>query len=166
MGGDNSSKVIELPNKNGTLNCWDLMTMVEYLKQSKTNKGSVVCPATSTSTPTKKCEQCKRKGAFQKPVRSDANSGGVAKVAEDSTKCFADDTPNAGWEAEFIGKLTKKQKFRFILASNYTNIRSALHLGCVSIAVEIKGKSPEEIKKILGDDENVRRRILTRLTSS
>merc|ERR1711964_328565 len=164
MGGDNSSKVIELPNKNGTLNCWDLMTMVEYLKQSKTNKGSVVCPATSTSTPTKKCEQCKRKGAFQKPVRSDATSGGIAKVVKESTKCFAEDTPNDEWEAEFISRLTKKEIFRVILASNYMDVKSTLHLGCATIAVEIKGKSPDEIKAILGDNDE-RRRILTRLTS-
>merc|ERR1711964_833960 len=41
-----------------------------------------------------------------------------------------------------------------ILAANYMDIKSLLHLGCAKIATLIKGKSPEEIKKILGADED------------
>lgn len=58
------------------------------------------------------------------------------------------------WDAEFINKQTKKVIFQIILGANYMDIKSLLHLGCAKIATLIKGKSPEEIKKILGDDED------------
>jgi len=32
--------------------------------------------------------------------------------------------------------------------------KSLLHLGCAKVATMIKGKSPEEIKQILGEEEN------------
>merc|ERR1711964_504077 len=71
-----------------------------------------------------------------KPIRSDK----MGKIAVD-------------FEAEFIEKLTKGQIFKIILGANYMDIQSLLYLGCAKIATLIKGKSPEEIKKILGDDE-------------
>merc|ERR1739845_95182 len=37
--------------------------------------------------------------------------------------------------------------------ANYMDIKSLLHLGCAKIATLIKGKSPEEIKKILSEDD-------------
>jgi len=46
----------------------------------------------------------------------------------------------------------KRAVFDVILAANYLNIKSLLHLGCVQIATQIKGKSPAEIRAILGDD--------------
>jgi len=58
------------------------------------------------------------------------------------------------WDAEFINKQTKAVVFKIILGANYMDIKSLLHLGCAKIATLIKGKSPEEIKKILGDDED------------
>merc|ERR1711964_751571 len=60
------------------------------------------------------------------------------------------------WDATFIDNIEKtmgkKMIFKIILAANYMAIKSLLHLGCAKIATLIKGKSPEEIKKILGDD--------------
>merc|ERR1711925_19718 len=55
-------------------------------------------------------------------------------------------------DAGFINKQTKKDTFQIILAANYLDIKSLLHFGCAKIATMIKGKSPDEIKKILGDD--------------
>merc|ERR1711964_219942 len=72
-----------------------------------------------------------------KPIRSDK----MGKIAVD-------------FEAEFIEKLTKGQIFKIILGANYMDIQSLLYLGCAKIATLIKGKSPEEIKKILGDGED------------
>merc|ERR1711964_326038 len=60
------------------------------------------------------------------------------------------------WDAEYINKQTKKVIFQIILGANYMDIKSLLDLGCAKIATLIKGKSPEQIKKILGDDEDVR----------
>merc|ERR1711964_916403 len=73
-----------------------------------------------------------------KPIRSQK----MEKIVEDA------------WDAEFINKQTKKTIFQIILGANYMDIKSLLHLGCAKIATLIKGKSPEEIKKILGDDED------------
>lgn len=53
----------------------------------------------------------------------------------------------------------KARIFRLILAANYLGIKSLLHLGCAKIAALIKGKSPEEIKRILGGDVDQRRRL-------
>merc|ERR1711964_495519 len=58
------------------------------------------------------------------------------------------------WDAEFINKQTKKVIFQIILGANYMDIKCLLHLGCAKIATLIKGKSPEEIKTILADDED------------
>merc|ERR1711964_709720 len=58
------------------------------------------------------------------------------------------------WDAEYINKQTKKDIFQIILGANYMDIKSLLHLGCAKIATLIKGKSPEEIKKVLADDED------------
>jgi S-phase kinase-associated protein 1 len=73
-----------------------------------------------------------------KPIRSHE----ITKIVQDP------------WDAtEFIEKLTKKEIFQVILAANYMDIKSLLHLGCAKIATLIKGKSPEEIKKILSEDD-------------
>jgi len=52
------------------------------------------------------------------------------------------------------GTLSKNDIFQIILGANYMDIKSLLYLGCAKIATLIKGKSPEEIKKILGDGED------------
>merc|ERR1711964_175555 len=72
------------------------------------------------------------------------------------------------WDAEWINKQTKKVQFKLILAANYMDIKSLLHLGCAKIATLIKGKSPEEIKDILGDDkeDDNRRRLLEAMMNS
>merc|ERR1711964_399428 len=58
-------------------------------------------------------------------------------------------------DVDFINdeEMTKKRIFQIILAANYMDIKSLLHLGCAKIATLIKGKSPEEIKRILGEEE-------------
>jgi len=73
-----------------------------------------------------------------KPIRSVK----MEKIVEDS------------WDAEFINKQSKRNIFQIILGANYMDIKSLLHLGCAKIATMIKGKSPEEIKKILSEEED------------
>merc|ERR1719327_356695 len=58
------------------------------------------------------------------------------------------------WDATFINKQPKRTIFQIILGANYMDIKSLLHLGCAKIATMIKGKSPEEIKKILSEEED------------
>merc|ERR1719216_560451 len=74
-----------------------------------------------------------------KPIRSVK----MEKIVEDE------------WDAKFINDLSKKTIFQVILGANYMDIKSLLHLGCAKIATLIKGKSPEEIKKILSEEEDV-----------
>jgi len=57
------------------------------------------------------------------------------------------------WDAKFINDLAKRQLFQLILGANYMDCKSLLHLGCAKVATMIKGKSPEEIKQILGEEE-------------
>lgn len=71
-----------------------------------------------------------------KPIRSVK----MEKIVEDE------------WDAKFINALGKKMIFQVILAANYMDIKSLLHLGCAKIATLIKGKSPEEIKRILSEE--------------
>merc|ERR1711964_139586 len=53
---------------------------------------------------------------------------------------------------DYINK-PKKEIFAVILGANYMDNKGLLHLGCAKIATLIKGKSPEEIKRILGDED-------------
>jgi len=60
------------------------------------------------------------------------------------------------WDAQFINGQTKRNIFQIILGANYMDIKSLLHLGCAKIATMIKGKSPEEIKKILSEEDDAK----------
>jgi len=73
-----------------------------------------------------------------KPIRSVK----MEKIVEDE------------WDATFINKQPKRTIFQIILGANYMDIKSLLHLGCAKIATMIKGKSPEEIKKILSEEDD------------
>ena len=82
------------------------------------------------------------KGVEPAPRSKQVRSVKMEKIVEDS------------WDATFINKLQKGQLFQLILGANYMDVDSLLHLGCAKIATMIKGKSPEEIKQILGEEEN------------
>jgi len=73
-----------------------------------------------------------------KPIRSVK----MEKIVEDE------------WDAKFINSKSKRDIFQIILGANYMDIKSLLHLGCAKIATMIKGKSPEEIKKILSEEDD------------
>jgi len=72
---------------------------------------------------------------IEKPLRS--------KVMKDVCK---DD-----WDAQFIDKIgeDRQQLYDLILAANYMDIKSLLHLGCAKVASLIKGQPLEKIKDIL-----------------
>jgi len=80
--------------------------------------------------------QGKEPAEIAKPIRSVK----MEKIVEDS------------WDATFINDLAKRQLFQLILGANYMDCKSLLHLGCAKVATMIKGKSPEEIKQILGEE--------------
>lgn len=52
-------------------------------------------------------------------------------------------------DADFINKFPMQTLLQIVLAANYMDISSLLHLGCAKVASVIKGKSPAEIKEAL-----------------
>lgn len=58
-------------------------------------------------------------------------------------------------DAEFIDKIgeTRQQLYDLILAANYMDIKSLLHLGCAKVASLIKGQPLEKIKEILDPNQ-------------
>merc|ERR1719449_543631 len=79
----------------------------------------------------------KEPAEIAKPIRSVK----MEKIVEDP------------WDAEYINGLKKRELFQLILGANYMDCKALLHLGCAKVATMIKGKSPEEIKQILGEEE-------------
>lgn len=55
------------------------------------------------------------------------------------------------WDADFIDRAgePRQQLYDLILAANYMDIKSLLHLGCAKVASMIKGQPLEQIKAIL-----------------
>jgi len=58
------------------------------------------------------------------------------------------------WDAEFMGRMSKREIFQVILAAKHIDCQSLLELGCAKIGTLIKGKSPEEIRIILSGESN------------
>ena len=56
------------------------------------------------------------------------------------------------WYADFIN-VDDDFLYSLINAANYMDIRPLLNLGCAKVALSIKNKSPEEIRKIFNLDE-------------
>lgn len=61
------------------------------------------------------------------------------------------------WDAKFIDNFEKKAIFEIILAANYLDITSLLHLGCAKIATLIKQLDQKEINRIIDEEEKYRR---------
>jgi S-phase kinase-associated protein 1 len=72
---------------------------------------------------------------IEKPLRS--------KVMKDVVK--------DPWDATFIDEIgeNRQQLYDLILAANYMDVKSLLHLGCAKVASLIKGQPLEKIKEIL-----------------
>lgn len=51
------------------------------------------------------------------------------------------------WYANFIGGLHQEVLFELILAANYMDIVPLLNLTCATVASQIKGKTPEDIRR-------------------
>ena len=55
------------------------------------------------------------------------------------------DDEKTNWDKEFV-RVDDETLFNLILAANYLDIKSLLDLTCKTVADEIKGKTPEEIR--------------------
>jgi S-phase kinase-associated protein 1 len=58
------------------------------------------------------------------------------------------------WDAEFID-LEQEFLFRLILAANYMDIPSLLDLSITKVATMIKGKEPDEVKRLFNIDPDL-----------
>merc|ERR1711971_1044173 len=83
----------------------------------------------------------KEPGALPCPVRSIH----MAQIVSDK------------WDATWIDAFDKKTIFEIILAANYMDIKSLLHLGCAKIATLIKQLDQKEINRIIEEEEKYRR---------
>jgi len=75
----------------------------------------------------------------EKPLRSKV----MKEVCQDS------------WDAEYIDTIgdDRQKLYDVILAANYMDIKSLLHLGCAKVASLIKGQPLEKIKDILATNK-------------
>jgi len=53
------------------------------------------------------------------------------------------------WDQNFVSNLSSTMKFDLVSASHFLDIKPLLNLICKDIANSLKGKSPEELRKIL-----------------
>lgn len=51
------------------------------------------------------------------------------------------------WDSKFV-QVDQEMLFEIMLAANYMDIKPLLDLGCKTVANMMKGKSPEEIRKL------------------
>jgi S-phase kinase-associated protein 1 len=60
------------------------------------------------------------------------------------------------WDAEYIDKIgeDRQKLYDLILAANFLDIKSLLHLGCAKVASLIKGQPLDKIKDILAVKKN------------
>jgi len=85
------------------------------------------------------------KGAEPDPLPCPVRSIHMAQIVSDK------------WDATWIDAFDKKTIFEIILAANYMDIKSLLHLGCAKIATLIKQLDQKEINRIIEEEEKYRR---------
>ncbi|GLJ36414.1 hypothetical protein SUGI_0731100 [Cryptomeria japonica] len=86
----------------------------------------------------------------------------AAKTSEEKSAISEEDVKK--WDQEFV-KVDQATLFDLILGANYLNTKNLLDLTCQTVADMIKGKTPEEIRKIFNikndytpeEEEEVRR---------
>jgi len=143
----------------------DLMVRSNFLKNTLTNdKTAKEIPLNLVEGPVLQlvCEYLvHHKGGVVTNIAKPIRSVKMVKIVQDPVDAHfmrIKGEPAFEYPADYEGEQyqgaakTKAQIFQIILAANYLDIKSLLHLGCAKIATLIKGKSPEEIKTILGDD--------------
>ncbi|XP_022898756.1 SKP1-like protein 1A isoform X3 [Olea europaea var. sylvestris] len=116
---------------------------------------SIPLPNVTSKILAKVIEYCKRHVEAVAAKSADGVLVAADKMTDEELKAF---------DADFV-KVDKGTLFDLILAANYLNIKSLLDLTCQTVADMIKGKTPEEIRKIFNikddftpeEEEEIRR---------
>eukprot|EP00005_Dracoamoeba_jomungandri_P000214 CAMPEP_0174255190 /NCGR_PEP_ID=MMETSP0439-20130205/4533_1 /TAXON_ID=0 /ORGANISM="Stereomyxa ramosa, Strain Chinc5" /LENGTH=181 /DNA_ID=CAMNT_0015337259 /DNA_START=8 /DNA_END=553 /DNA_ORIENTATION=- len=59
-------------------------------------------------------------------------------------------TPLTAWDKQFFASIDQVSLFTLVLAANFLDMHHLLDVACKTIADQIKGKSPNEIRKLFG----------------
>ncbi|KAL6978185.1 SCF ubiquitin ligase complex protein SKP1b [Sarracenia purpurea var. burkii] len=121
---------------------------IKHMIEDDCTDSGIPLPNVTSKILSKVIEYCKKHA--ENPKSEDSSAG-----VEDDLKAF---------DAEFVN-VDQGTLFDLILAANYLNIKSLLDLTCQTVADMIKGKTPEEIRKLFNikndftpeEEEEVRR---------
>ncbi|CAE6478614.1 unnamed protein product [Rhizoctonia solani] len=95
-------------------------------------------PQVSSSVLTKVIEYCAHHGYDKlRPIEK-------SQDADDPRKRQVSEIGE--WDQQFI-QVDQEMLFELVLAANYLDIPSLLDVGCKTVANQIKGKTPEEVRK-------------------
>jgi S-phase kinase-associated protein 1 len=83
------------------------------------------------------------KEEFEKSAAAGAGNASATNLAEGVNKIASE-----WFQKEMSQTMNQDEMFQFILASNYLNCKLTLDAGCTYIANIIKGRTPEEIRKV------------------
>lgn len=107
---------------------------IKNLIEDAGTDATIPLPNVNSKTLTKVFEFCKYRTENPPPPQP---KEGEEKRTDDMT----------GWEIEFC-KVDQPALFELILAANYLDIKPLLDVTCKTVANMIKGKTPDEIRKI------------------
>ncbi|XP_073278612.1 SKP1-like protein 1A [Primulina huaijiensis] len=141
---DASKKIIVLKSWEGdTFEVEELVAMesqtIRNIIEDDCADAFIPLPNVTSKILTKVIEYCKRH--VQAESEADVADGvtmAADKLPDDVLKKF---------DTEFVD-VDQDTLFDLILAANYLNIRNLLDLTCQTVADMIKGKSPEEVRKL------------------
>jgi S-phase kinase-associated protein 1 len=129
------------------------VTIKEMLEDLEESEQEIPLPEVTAAYFEKVIAYCERHHYYPE-VSTDPNWTPESKRSDDIVP----------WDANFIN-LPQEDIFQIILAANYLNIKNLLDLGCKTVANMIKGKTPEEIRKLFNikndftpeEEEQIRR---------
>ncbi|KAL7412799.1 putative negative regulator sulfur controller-3 [Mrakia frigida] len=98
---------------------------------------AIPLPNVTANVLKKVLEYCEHHRTDPLPVASDENADENRRRTTDIGE----------WDAKFIA-VDQEMLFEIILAANYLDIKPLLDVGCKTVANMIKGKTPEEIRKL------------------
>ena len=133
-----------------------LIKVIEYCKYHRTRFGPMRPPAPLFFRPRrlKSAAQASRTPPFHRCRHSPTTfrplltaprlSSPFCRADKAEAETLPEDEKNV-WDKDFV-KVDDETLFNLILAANYLDIKSLLDLTCKTVADEIKGKTPEEIR--------------------